>query len=335
MFRPVKIRQYLALMKAKGHAADAVLAGSGVNQEMLASTDFLMDINQSKAIVANMIALTGDQGIGLEIGRQTELVDLGLVGYLMMSSQTAGEATQYWINYRNALIGMLIDLRLEQSSPDDWSLTFTESVPLGFIYNFCVEEQLVMICKLGGELTASSPVMKQLELSYPMPSHHALYKNHFKGPIKFNAPSTRISFSSPRLDQPLRGNDKDFNELCARQCDLLLRQIGQQSPVVFKIKNILMRSRGRIQTIETVAAKLNISPRTLRRHLQDEGFSYQQLLNEFRIDMAKEYLRSVSITTKEIAYLLGFKDTNSFRRWFKSWSGKTVQEYRTEPKDKV
>jgi AraC-like DNA-binding protein len=315
-------------MKARGHAAEDVLAGSGIRPEMLSDAGFLMDIDQSRRVVANMMALTGDQGIGLDIGNQTEMVDLGLVGYLMLSAQSAREATHYWINYCNALIGMLMELRLEERAPDDWSLTISETVPLGFIYNFCVEEQLVMICKLGGELAAVTPVIKQLELSYPAPSHHALYQRYFKGPIKFNARCTRITLCCPRLDQALRGNDKEFSEMCARQCELLMRQIGQQSPLVSKIKTMLMRSRGNTPDIETVARNLNLSARTLRRHLHDEGFNYQQLTNEFRADMAKEYLQSVSITTKEIAYLLGFKDTNSFRRAFKLWTGKTVQEYR-------
>jgi AraC-like DNA-binding protein len=328
MFRPVKIRQYLALMKAKGHTAEAVLAGSGVDQGRLADKDFLMEIDQSKVVVSNMITLTGDQGIGLEIGHQTELVDFGLVGHVMMSARSAREAVQYWINYSNALIGMLIELKLEERAADDWSLTISELQPLGFIYNFCVEEQLVIICRLGAELTSVTPTMKQLDLSYPAPSHHALYQQHFKGPIRFNARCTRISFTGPLLDQPLRGDDKEFNEMCARQCELLMRQIGQQSPLVSKIQNILMRSRGRIPMIDTMARELNISARTLRRRLHDEDRSYQQLVNEFRIDMAKEYLRSVSVTTKEIAYLLGFRDTNSFRRAFKLWTGKTVQEYR-------
>ena len=268
MFRPVKIRQYLAFMKAKGHSADAVLKGSGVDAEMLADPGFLMDINQSKAVVANMIALSRDQGIGLEVGSQMALVDLGLVGYLMMSAQSAREATNYWINYSNALIGMLIEMRLEERAPDDWSLLITESIPLGFIYNFCVEEQLVMAYKMGGELASVSPVVKQLDLSYPAPSHHEMYARCFKGPINFNARCTRISFSTPRLDQPLRGNDKEFNELCARQCDLLLRQIGTYSPMVSRIKNILMRSRGRIPSIEEMSGELNTSPRSLRRHLK-------------------------------------------------------------------
>jgi AraC-like DNA-binding protein len=330
MFRPVKIRQYLALMKAKGHAAEAVLAGSGITAAMIEAPGFLIDIDQSKAIVANMITLSDDQGIGLKIGGQTDLVDLGLVGYSMMSSKSLRDTVRYWINYSNALIGMPMQVQLEEKAADDWAFVITESLPLGFIFNFCVEEQLVMICKLGHDLTSAKPVLRQLELSYPAPSHHALYRQYFNCPIKFNTRRTRISFSSPQLDQPLRGNDKDFNELCARQCEILMRQISQDSPLVSKIKNILMRSRGQIPTIEAVAAELNLSPRTLRRHLSDEGFGYQQLINEFRADLAKEYLKSTSESAKGIAYQLGFTEPNSFRRAFKLWTGKTVQEYHDE-----
>lgn len=328
MFRPVKIRHYLALMQAKGHDAAAVLAGSGVDVAQLSDPDCLLDIAQAKAIVANMIALSGDQGIGLEAGRRTDLLDLGLVGYVIMSASSAHEAVRYWINYSNSLVGMMMTLRLDEHAPDDWALTITESVPLGFIYNFCAEEILTMIYRFSGELTGTTPVMTQLELSYPAPSHEALYRQSFAGPIRFNAPATRIRFSAPRLDLPIRGVDKEFNELCARQCELMMRRVGGRNPWTEKIRNVLMRLGGRTPSIELVARELNVSPRSLRRHLADEGLGYQKLLDDFRTDMAKEYLRSPSMSSKEIAYLLGFRDTNSFRRAFKSWTGQTVLDYR-------
>lgn len=330
MFQPVKIRQYLAFMKAKGYSPDDVLSGTRIAHTALSSPDFLMDIDQAKTIVANMIALTGDQGIGLEIGHQTELMDLGIVGYAMMSAQTGREALQYWINYSNSLVGMLVEIALEEKAPDDWALLYKPSLPLGFIYNVCVEELLTMSVRLSAVLTATKSSVDQLELSFPAPAHHALYAQYFNGPIKFNANSTRARFSSPNLDSPLRGNDKNFNLICARQCELMARQVGSHGPIVFKIRNILMRSRGRIPSIQTVAQELSLSARTLRRHLQDEGTSYQKLVGEFRADLAQEYLRSSSISTKEVAFLLGYNDTNAFRRAFVEWTGSTVQEYRAQ-----
>jgi AraC-like DNA-binding protein len=64
--------------------------------------------------------------------------------------------------------------------------------------------------------------------------------------------------------------------------------------------------------------------------LHEEGHSFKTLLNEFRVDLAKEYLGTSRMTAKETAYLLGFKDSNAFRRAFKSWTGKTIHEFREE-----
>lgn len=329
MFRPVKVRQYLHLMKEKGHDPDAVLAGSGVTQDKLAKRDFLMDIEQARVVVSNMIALTGDQGIGLEMGAKTEMHDLGLMGYLMLSARSTREAVNYWLSYSNALVGMPMRLRLEERSPNDWSLTFEESAPQGFIYNFCVEEQMVMIYKLGGEIADTIPA-PVIELSYPAPAHHERYRNYLPCPIRFNSRFSRITFSEPTLSQPIRGNDPDFNEICERQCEMLVRQIGERSPFVSKIRGILLRSRGEVPTLQALAEDMHVSSRTLRRRLEEEGITYQRLVNEFRSDLAKEYVRSASLRTKEIAYQLGFKNTNSFCRTFKKWTGMTVQQYRAK-----
>ncbi|HEX5783401.1 MAG TPA: AraC family transcriptional regulator ligand-binding domain-containing protein, partial [Burkholderiaceae bacterium] len=296
MFRPVKFRHYLALMQHHGHASADVLAGTGLREAMLSDPDCLIDVSQAKTILARMIALTGDQGLGLEAGRQTELLDLGLVGHAIMSAPSAREAVHYWMNYSNTLVGTLIQMRLEEHGPNDWSLLISETVPLGFVYNFCTEETLVMAYRLAGVLTGTPAHMTGLELSYPAPAHQALYAQHFDGPIRFNAPQTRIRFNRPSLDLPIRGNDQAFNALCARQCELMLRRIGEQSPCATQVRNVLMRLRGQTPTIDTVARALALSPRHLRRQLHSEGHSFQHVLSDFRQAMVKEYLSATDMT---------------------------------------
>lgn len=330
MFKPVKVRQYIEFMKAKGYSAEATLTGSGVEEAMLQDAEFLIDIQQARTIVSNMIALTGDQGIGLEIGAKTELMDLGITGYVMMSAQTAREALQYWINYSNTLVGMLAELRLEEFSADDWALQFLEPTPLGFIRNFCVEELLTMARRLCGVLTSTTPRLTKLELDYPAPAHFRRYEEHFDGVIEFNATQTRMHFASPQLDHRVRGNDQRFNELCAQRCDLLVWDIQHNGTLIPRIRVILMRSRNNIPSLQALAKELRMSSRTLRRHLHEENTSYKKLINEFRKAMALEYIESASISTKEIAFLLGYNDANAFRRAFKEWTGKSVQEYRRE-----
>lgn len=326
MFRPVKIRHYLAIMKAKGHSAETVLAGSGITESMLATPNFLTDFDQSRTVVANMIALTGDHGIGLEIGGKTELVNLGLVGYAMMSSRSLRQTIQHWISYSNALVGVPLQVRLEERAPDNWSLVFMETSPLGAVRHFCVEEQLVMAFKLGCDLAPTPPNPISLELAYPSPSHSERYSNYFDCPVCFDARDNRISFNAPRLDYQLKGEDAELNQLCSQQCELVLKQMRYQGGVVAGVLDVLSKCGGAIPTIDEMAHELKVSSRTLRRHLQAEGYTYQQVTNEFRAKKAKEFLSS-ALAAKEVSYRLGFSEPNSFRRAFKLWTGQTVSEY--------
>ena len=65
-----------------------------------------------------------------------------------------------------------------------------------------------------------------------------------------------------------------------------------------------------------VARKLAVSKRTLQRRLQSEDTSYQSVLNDVRKDVATRYLSNSSLSSAEIAYLIGFEDPNSFFRAF-------------------
>ncbi|WP_055070536.1 helix-turn-helix domain-containing protein [Clostridium massiliamazoniense] len=51
-------------------------------------------------------------------------------------------------------------------------------------------------------------------------------------------------------------------------------------------------------------------------------------LNHTRELLAKSYLRDKTMTNDDIAFLIGYSDTNSFIRAFKNWTGMTIKEYK-------
>ena len=67
----------------------------------------------------------------------------------------------------------------------------------------------------------------------------------------------------------------------------------------------------------------------MQRRLQEEGTSYQQLLDDTRRELAEQYLGQVDLTLLEVAYLLGFADPSNFFRAFRRWFGETPGEYRS------
>lgn len=81
-------------------------------------------------------------------------------------------------------------------------------------------------------------------------------------------------------------------------------------------------------SIEEVAKMLYISKRTLQRKLREENTSFQKQLNYTRELLAKSYIRNKSLSTDDIAFLLGYKDMNSFQRAFNCWTGMNITEFK-------
>jgi AraC-like DNA-binding protein len=81
-------------------------------------------------------------------------------------------------------------------------------------------------------------------------------------------------------------------------------------------------------TMREVARKLALSTRTLQRHVEAEGTSYQLILNETREALARHYLTKTELPPAEIAFLLGFEEPNSFYRAFRTWTGTTPDTVR-------
>jgi AraC-like DNA-binding protein len=86
-------------------------------------------------------------------------------------------------------------------------------------------------------------------------------------------------------------------------------------------------------SVTAITRQLAISVRTLQRQLAAEGTSFQALLAETRERLARHYLEHSSMRTTDIAYLLGYDDTNSFYRAFRTWTGTTPDTLRTQSRN--
>lgn len=73
---------------------------------------------------------------------------------------------------------------------------------------------------------------------------------------------------------------------------------------------------------------MHTSPQTLRRHLREEGSSFQELKDHLRRDLAIYYLGRNEMTIEIIAEQLGFSEPSAFHRAFKKWTGLTPGAYR-------
>ncbi|NIB38832.1 AraC family transcriptional regulator [Pseudomaricurvus alkylphenolicus] len=326
MFHPVKIRYYLSVMQERGITPEAALLGSGINQERLDDADYLVDLSQCQIVVENMIRLTEDQGIGLDVGNRVNLADFGIIAHAMVSSGTLQAAAQHWVTFSN-LTGMLINIKLEPEE-EQWTIVYSSAIQSGFIFNFCVEEMTVAGRNIVKALTGEPLSIKEVYLSYPAPLHAEKYKNYFECPIYFNARRCAVVIRSPALSFPLPRNDEQLHRIANQHCRHILRTTGYRDLLVSKLRKLFLSNPGAIPAFEQAAEHLQLAPRTLRRRLLEEGTNYKSLTQKFRLELTTAYLRSRQLRIDDIAILLGYSDANAFRRAFKSWTGSTLTNYR-------
>ena len=80
--------------------------------------------------------------------------------------------------------------------------------------------------------------------------------------------------------------------------------------------------------MDTVAGKLNMTTRTLRRKLADEGVSFQQLKDGLRRDQAINLLGVNGLTIATVGQRIGFAEPAAFSRAFRQWTGMSPLGYR-------
>ena len=110
-----------------------------------------------------------------------------------------------------------------------------------------------------------------------------------------------------------------------------LAALDAEISVTQRVKAVLLEALpGGYASMTTVAAALGVSKRTLQRQIEAEATTYQQILQETRKSLAAHYLHRTTLSTAEIAFLLGFRESNSFYRAFRDWTGRTPDSVRRQ-----
>ncbi len=167
----------------------------------------------------------------------------------------------------------------------------------------------------------------QLWLNYPRPDYADRYAD-LMIPVRFNQPYSALVCDRSFLQMEISSANPIMAQIGAQQCEDLLSTMQQRTGLAQRIRRSLLQARGRFPDQTHMARQLNLSPRTLRRQLENEGTQYRQVVDEVRFELAKKYLHIPHLGVGQIADLLSYDDPANFRRAFKRWSGISPQAWR-------
>jgi len=321
-----KISFYLGRMESRGFTSAQVLDGTGLDEAQISRDNFTPSANQYRSIISNIITLTGDPHIGLALGDEFKISNLGVLGYAVLSASNLAHSRELFAKY-DALVEHIM-LPVTEINNDRWCTELKEMFPLGELTCFAVEEFVSRTCGLAASLTNRPFPVLEMRLKYPQPDNLEEYKKRFDCPMYFDQPRNLILWDINSQDHRISLANAEVCKLCEQQCKVLIDQMADADLLSSKIRNALVNNPGEFPTLEEMSRRLNMGSRTLRRRLVQENLTYQQILDETRKNLAIQYLEYTSLTPKEIGFLLGYNSVSNFRRAFKGWTGKKLTDYR-------
>ena len=282
-------------------------------------------------VLLNALRDDGAPAIALELGDLAQLSDLGLLGYAMLTAANCEQATNiscHAFSEASFLVRVHLE-RGEQHALIRFELT-DNALP--------IEQLLMELCSVAawryvqGILPEGrAAVPDYVELTSSPPDHAERYRELLGCEVVFDAPRNTIALPLHWLSRPIPSGNEQALIACSHHVQQIVSESYRTAGIAPQVKRLLM---SRPQDCEFNLAKtaklLRLSPRSLRRHLEQSGHSFRQICLSVRMELAREYLFNTHMSLKEVAYQLGYKHPSNFNRAFSDYYGQSPQTMRRQ-----
>ena len=307
----------------------SVLAELGGDaEEIFADADVDLSLcehqhNQISALAVERLLLlcaerTSCPHFGLLVGQEANLTSLGLLGSLMRSSETLGDALRGLERHlRVRTRGGIVQLKVSDGFA---VLSYCPYYSMGEGAGLVCEAALAAMTQIVRELCGRAWVATAVLVPRRTPGNPEPYRSAFRAQMHFNQEVAALVFPAKSLKQPLPSADPIMHqklqqhiEEAERVCphdegDELRRQLCKE----------LLKQKC---SATTMARRLSTHRRTLNRRLRSEGTGFRAIADEMRSALARHMLADTELPLVHIAAALDFSEPAAFTHAFRRWSG--------------
>lgn len=319
------------LLREMGVDPREACAGLSFAPEDLVPDGFI-PFGEALQLLANCQEITGQDHFGLMLGARHDHLSLGPIGQLMQVSPTLGDAIRAYVQVQ---IGL-------SRGATVYSYALGEDVALGFgiyarhhpgaqqAYDFTMAVGVNLIRSLTGKKAHLVEVL----LCHRPPADPALFELVLGTKVRFDQLQSCVVF--PRADTRLPNPNADATRYEALLAQLAgVMRIDPADPVavlLHRLKPMLMQDA---YSLDAVARRLDMHPRTLNRRLREAGSSFVEIRDEVRFRIAQELLALTDLPISDIASALSFSAHANFVRAFRRWAGVTPTAWRASTMARV
>ena len=260
----------------------------------------------------------------LRMLKSSDFLDLGLMGYAILSSGTVGNAVKVLLRYQE----LTSDRFTETTVLEDGYFCISPVPRLQFVAQL---ENIAEDC-LGGNWRAIELLMgpaadlggASAHFAFPEPLYADTYHDVFKPcVVKFDAEKTELKIPQKWLELPVASANIVMSGVTAAVCERMLgpgRGTRMDTPRAVR-RLLLSRPGKRMLRLDEAADELLMSTAQLRKRLYRAQTSYKNIVLETRMGLASHYLESTQLSVQEIACLLDYAQPGPFSRAFKKYYG--------------
>jgi len=264
---------------------------------------------------------------------KVELLDLGMLGYAVVSCPTVGKGLTILARYQE-----LTSDRFILKSLDEDGYHIIRPIPTW--RQLYTDESIAEDC-IGGIWRAIRLMMglrsdlRGVEacFAYEAPAYRADYDRFFSPcKLQFNARCTELRIPADWLQRPVTTANVMMSDVTSAVCERLLGPgcNSRKDTVRAVRRRLLNRPGNHMLRLEEAADELHMSTAQLRKRLYRAGTSYKSIVLEVRMALARHYLESTHLSIQEIAYLLDYAQAGPFSRAFKKYFGQPPNTIRVQ-----
>lgn len=263
--------------------------------------------------------------LGMQLGETIRPEDLGPVGVLFTMMHSLRVAILRFSRYFPALQGRTrLDLHVEDQ--ETW-LEYQIEDPSIWPRRHDSEFTFALICALTRSRLGKTWCPEEVHFEHPGPRDPGEMSRFFGAVIRFEQPMNRMLIRSDDLDLPFPAvNPAAIAIIEQHLTDLIGDAVLQGFDDAVASAVLRCMRQGKV-TLEAVAARMGMGPRTLQRRLIAQGMTFRDVVQRQRMQTAEALLRSGKMSLNSVADSLGYADAASMSRAFKAWTGESPRAF--------
>ncbi len=309
----------------RGSDPTAALRHAGIAPQAVGEPLARVALERFEALSAHAMRELDDEALGW-FARPLRWGSYGMLCRASLTAPSLEVALRRWCRHHGLLTDEVrIGLRVEGAEA---VVEIGEATDLGALREFCLVSLLRNLHGIGCWLVDSRIALRLAAFPYPAPAHADVYRRMFPGEVSFDAAAAGLRFDAGYLRLPVVRDDAALRRMLLKPIPIMARQYRQDRLLSRRIAGVLVELGDEAPDAATIAGRLNVSLRSLQRHLREEGTSLMALRSAARRRRAEALLQRSDLPLKRVAHLVGYGDESSFGRAFRDWTGQTPAAFR-------